>query len=254
MATDGEPVPTQEPAPSPAPPPTVSVNPAPPTVSAPAPSEQVTQVKSTVTVKKAEAKKEPSKTTTTTTKTTSKKAEPKPSKTSSSTKSSSSKTTSSKSSSKTSSSRTGDSSYTSRSYKKDYLSDPFDDRSVRARSPVVETILSHPLLFSQRFQPTKFSGKMSARSRKVIRDSQDMTASSPGLRALLEVWFIPFSIFMCSCCFPSLFIYLFFCFFSHMDHGFKVLKSMDLSSLFVIRSLSDLIRIFHGCTPKWIVP
>lgn len=70
----------------------------------------------------------------------------------------------------------------------DYLGD--FSRTYRGTSPaVLEGIATHPLLFNKAFEPyePQRATYVSARSRKVIRDTADLAISSPGLKALLEV-------------------------------------------------------------------
>lgn len=80
----------------------------------------------------------------------------------------------------------------------DYLDD--FSRQYRGASPaVIESIITHPVLFSRSFQYEPRSTKLSARSKRVIRDSSDLALVSPGLKGLLEVQYLNFPIFGCSC-------------------------------------------------------
>lgn len=59
-------------------------------------------------------------------------------------------------------------------------------REFRGTSPaVLENISCHPLLYRQYEAPV--NPKLSARSKKVIRDASDLALFSPGLKSLLEV-------------------------------------------------------------------
>lgn len=106
---------------------------------------------------------------------------------------SSSKQASSSSSSKhksSSSHKSSTKSYHSSSQPRDY-SDRLGiggfSREFRGMSPsVVENIATHPLLFNKGYEPL-INPILSAKSKKVIRDTSDLGVYAPGLKALLEV-------------------------------------------------------------------
>jgi hypothetical protein len=59
-------------------------------------------------------------------------------------------------------------------------------RNYRGTSPaVLEGIAHHPALFSRAYEPV--NPRLSAKSKKVIRDTADLAIFSPGLKNLLEV-------------------------------------------------------------------
>jgi len=61
-------------------------------------------------------------------------------------------------------------------------------RDYRGTSPsVLENIATHPVLYSRQYMPEKFKPSMSARSRKVIRDAEELAHITPGLKLMLEV-------------------------------------------------------------------
>lgn len=75
-------------------------------------------------------------------------------------------------------------------------------REFRGTSPaVLENISCHPLLYRQYEAPV--NPKLSARSKKVIRDASDLALFSPGLKSLLEVGRLN----------NSTFFFSFFCYF-----------------------------------------
>lgn len=75
----------------------------------------------------------------------------------------------------------------------------------RGTSPaVIEGISTHPLLYGKHFEPLR-NPKLSARSKKVLRDTADLGIISPGLRALLEV---STSSFVISLSFVSLLLFV----------------------------------------------
>lgn len=60
-------------------------------------------------------------------------------------------------------------------------------REFRGTSPsVLENIATHPLLFERSFEPLR-RPHLSAKSKKVIRDTADLALFAPGLKSLLEV-------------------------------------------------------------------
>ena len=61
-------------------------------------------------------------------------------------------------------------------------------RDYRGTSPaVLESIATHPALYSTRYRVDKMRPHLSARSRKVIRDAEDLAHVQPGLKNMLEV-------------------------------------------------------------------
>ncbi|XP_056018117.1 uncharacterized protein LOC130054023 [Ostrea edulis] len=59
-------------------------------------------------------------------------------------------------------------------------------RNYRGTSPaVLEGIAHHPALFSRAYEPV--NPRLSAKSKKIIRDTADLAIFSPGLKNLLEV-------------------------------------------------------------------
>lgn len=61
-------------------------------------------------------------------------------------------------------------------------------RDYRGTSPaVLEGIASHPVLYSKAFESTVGRPRLSARSKKIIRDTTDLALVAPGLKSLLEV-------------------------------------------------------------------
>lgn len=61
-------------------------------------------------------------------------------------------------------------------------------RDYRGTSPaVLESIATHPALYSKQYMPDRYRPNMSARSRKVIRDAEDLALVTPGLKHMLEV-------------------------------------------------------------------
>lgn len=60
-------------------------------------------------------------------------------------------------------------------------------REFRGTSPsVIENIATHPLLFSPGYEPIR-NPHLSARSKKVLRETSELGVVAPGLKALLEV-------------------------------------------------------------------
>ena len=61
-------------------------------------------------------------------------------------------------------------------------------RDYRGTSPaVLESIATHPALYSSRYLVDRMRPHLSARSRKVIRDAEDLASVTPGLKNMLEV-------------------------------------------------------------------
>lgn len=61
-------------------------------------------------------------------------------------------------------------------------------RDYRGTSPaVLEGIASHPILYSKTFDSKIGRQKLSARSKKILRDTSDLAIVAPGLKNLLEV-------------------------------------------------------------------
>lgn len=91
---------------------------------------------------------------------------------------------------KSSSSKSTSKSYHSSSQPRDYsdrLGISSLSREFRGTSPsVIENIATHPLLFSKGYEPLR-NPHLSARSKKVIRDTSDLGIYAPGLKSLLEV-------------------------------------------------------------------
>lgn len=65
-------------------------------------------------------------------------------------------------------------------------------RSYRGTSPaVLEGIAHHPALFSRAYEPV--NPRLSAKSKKIIRETSDLAIFSPGLKNLLEVEYSDFN-------------------------------------------------------------
>lgn len=88
------------------------------------------------------------------------------------------------------------SSYKSGSYKRQTFREYVDtnrllsdlSRDYRGTSPaVLENIATHPALYSKQYMPDRYRPTLSARSRKVIRDAEDLALVTPGLKHMLEV-------------------------------------------------------------------
>lgn len=61
-------------------------------------------------------------------------------------------------------------------------------RDYRGTSPaVLENIATHPALYSKQYMPDRYRAPLSARSRKVIRDAEELAIVTPGLKHMLEV-------------------------------------------------------------------
>lgn len=61
-------------------------------------------------------------------------------------------------------------------------------RDYRGTSPaVLENIATHSAIYSSKYMPDKFNPALSARSRKVIRDAEELAVVTPGLKNMLEV-------------------------------------------------------------------
>lgn len=61
-------------------------------------------------------------------------------------------------------------------------------RDYRGTSPaVLENIATHPALYSKQYMPDRYRPSLSAKSRKVIRDAEDLALYTPGLKHMLEV-------------------------------------------------------------------
>ena len=85
-----------------------------------------------------------------------------------------------------SSTKSSTSSYNMSSYG-DHLGVGALAREFRGTSPsVIENIATHPLLFEPHYEPLR-KPKLSARSKKALRDTADLAVLIPGLRNLLEV-------------------------------------------------------------------
>ena len=78
----------------------------------------------------------------------------------------------------------------------DYMADFSSDYSGMSSS-VLENISTHPVLLSRTYQYETPAYKLSARSKKVMREASDLGASSPGLKAMFEVEYFPFTISSC---------------------------------------------------------
>ena len=85
-------------------------------------------------------------------------------------------------------------------------------RDYRGTSPaVLESIATHPALYSHKYLVERMRPSLSARSRKVIRDAEDLAIATPGLKHMLEVQY-PF-LFVCLCfCFRFYVCQTVFCF------------------------------------------
>lgn len=71
-------------------------------------------------------------------------------------------------------------------------------RDYRGTSPaVLESIATHPAIYSSRYMVDRMRPKLSARSRKVIREAEDLAIATPGLKHMLEVQYQ--SLFVCLC-------------------------------------------------------
>lgn len=70
-------------------------------------------------------------------------------------------------------------------------------RDYRGTSPgVLENIATHPALYSKQYMPDTYRPSLSARSRKVIRDAEELALVTPGLKNMLEV---QYTIWLCLC-------------------------------------------------------
>ena len=66
-------------------------------------------------------------------------------------------------------------------------------RDYRGTSPaVLESIATHPALYSTKYRVDKMRPHLSARSRKVIREAEDLAYTAPGLKNMLEVQYQSF--------------------------------------------------------------
>ena len=103
---------------------------------------------------------------------------------------------SSSSRNKSSSSRSYHSSHRAYSQSRDYsVPRDYGIADFRARSPnVAENILHHPLLLSPMFEPLR-NPRLSARSKKALRDTSELSVIAPGLRGMLEVCWSMFIVF-----------------------------------------------------------
>lgn len=71
-------------------------------------------------------------------------------------------------------------------------------RDYRGTSPaVLESIATHPALYSSKYLVERMRPHLSARSRKVIRDAEDLAIAAPGLKHMLEVQY--HSLIACLC-------------------------------------------------------
>lgn len=71
-------------------------------------------------------------------------------------------------------------------------------RDYRGTSPaVLESIATHPAIYSSKYLVDRMRPRLSARSRKVIRDAEDLAIATPGLKHMLEVQYQ--SLFVCLC-------------------------------------------------------
>jgi hypothetical protein len=78
-------------------------------------------------------------------------------------------------------------------------------RDYRGTSPaVLENIATHPALYSKQYMPDRYRPTLSARSRKVIRDAEDLALVTPGLKHMLEVQYHIWLCFFLSVCFASM--------------------------------------------------
>ena len=76
-------------------------------------------------------------------------------------------------------------------------------RDYRGTSPaVLENIATHPVLYCRQYMPDISPTKLSARSKKVIRDAEDLARTAPGLKNMLEVQYLCYicALLLCACC------------------------------------------------------
>ena len=75
-------------------------------------------------------------------------------------------------------------------------------RDYRGTSPaVLEGIATHPALYNHRYLVDRGRPRISARSRKVIRDAEDLAVSAPGLKHMFEVQYQFLFVCLCALCF-----------------------------------------------------